>query len=382
MRRFQTALRARDPDESHRAATTLELLFDLVSVVAIAAVTASFHHAISEGHGAEAFPRFLFLFLAIWWAWMNFTWFASAFDNDDVVYRILVMVIMSGELLFAGGASKIFETLDFGFGLLGWIVMRLAMIGLWLRAAHANPEYRRTAMTYAVGIAVAQLSWCVLYFSTQPASAAFYTIGVLCFLVEWCVPPIAERQKVTPFHRHHIIERYGLLMIISLGEIVLSISQGYGQLFTDHPNYQAAAVSTATLVIIFSMWWVYFYEEEHLPNRNFTTAFAWGYGHVFVFMATAGLGATIAASIDVELHRGHATQAYVSGFLGTSLAVFALSLWFVRDLSLHLPAKVRYALPAMALLFLAAGLAGLSIKVLAVLCVVMVAWRTAGNAKD
>ena len=90
------AVPARDPHEEHRAATTLELFFDLVSVIAIAAVTAGFHHAISEGHGIEALPRFVFLFLAIWWAWMNFTWFASAFDNDDAFFRILVMVIMCG----------------------------------------------------------------------------------------------------------------------------------------------------------------------------------------------------------------------------------------------------------------------------------------------
>lgn len=61
-------LTARDPDEHHRAATTLELFFDLVSVIAIAAVTVGLHHAIAKGHGIEVLPRFVFLFLAIWWA--------------------------------------------------------------------------------------------------------------------------------------------------------------------------------------------------------------------------------------------------------------------------------------------------------------------------
>lgn len=72
----------RDPDEHHRTATTLELFFDLVSVIAIAAA-AGFHHSIAKGHGLDGLPRFAFLVMAIWWAWMNFTWFASAFDNDD-----------------------------------------------------------------------------------------------------------------------------------------------------------------------------------------------------------------------------------------------------------------------------------------------------------
>jgi hypothetical protein len=43
--------------DSHRASTPLELLFDLVIVIAIAALTAAFHHALADGHGAEALPR-------------------------------------------------------------------------------------------------------------------------------------------------------------------------------------------------------------------------------------------------------------------------------------------------------------------------------------
>ncbi|MFM2354617.1 MAG: hypothetical protein RLZZ528_353, partial [Pseudomonadota bacterium] len=111
MRRILSPLRPRDRDEHHRPSTTLELFFDLIIVIAIASVTAGFHHAIAEAHGLEALPRFIFLFLAIWWAWMNLTWFASAFDNDDTLYRLLVMVIMAGALIFAGGAGAIFETM-------------------------------------------------------------------------------------------------------------------------------------------------------------------------------------------------------------------------------------------------------------------------------
>lgn len=181
---FMRPLAPRDPDQPHRVATTLELFFDLVSVIAIAAVTAGLHHAISDGHGLDALPAFVFLFLAIWWAWMNFTWFASAFDNDDAVYRILVMVVMGGALIFAGGAEQIFKTLDFGVGLVGWIVMRLGMIALWLRAAAGSPEHRDTALLYAAGIAIAQVGWTALYLTTDPGSLAFYIGGALCFLLE------------------------------------------------------------------------------------------------------------------------------------------------------------------------------------------------------
>lgn len=369
------AMPARDPHEHHRVSSTLELFFDLVSVIAIAAVTAGLHHAISEGHGAEALPRFAFLFLAVWWAWMNLTWFASAFDSDDTPYRLLVMVIICGELIFAGGADHIFATLDFGFGLIGWIVMRLGMIGLWLRAALGNPGYRTTALRYAGGIFLAQICWTAMYFATDPGSTAFFVAGGLCFLVEWSVPLIAETARPTPFHRHHIIERYGLLMIISLGEIVLSVAHGFGSLFGHDAGAGAAVVSVAALVIVFAVWWVYFCEREHLVSARFAVAFVWGYGHVLVFMATAALGAAVAASVDVAIGEAHTTQPAVSRYLGGSLALLSLMLWIVRDRFLPLPAMRRPALAAMAAVFAAAALAGAPVWVFALLAVAMTLWR-------
>ena len=73
-------MRARSPHEAHRTATPLELLFDLVFVVAIAQAASGLHHAIAEDHAMAGLIGYLMVFFAIWWAWMNFTWFASAYD--------------------------------------------------------------------------------------------------------------------------------------------------------------------------------------------------------------------------------------------------------------------------------------------------------------
>lgn len=285
------------------------------------------------------------------------------------------MAIMAGALIFAGGAEHIFATLDFSFGLLGWIVMRLGMIGLWLRASAGDPAYRTTCRRYALGIFIAQLGWCALYFGVSPSSPMFLVCGALVWLLELVVPPFAESAKITPFHRHHIIERYGLLMIISLGEIVLSVSHGYGALFGEHPSASAALVATAALVIVFAVWWVYFADEEHLPSISLPPALLWGYGHVVIFGATAALGAAVAASVDVATHHAHVEQATVSHWLGGSLALLCLALWVVRDVLHPLPARLKWALPVMAGLFLAAGLLGLPVWAFAGLAVIAVLWR-------
>ncbi|KRG71544.1 low temperature requirement protein A [Pseudoxanthomonas dokdonensis] len=369
-------LSARNPEQAHRAATPLELLFDLVSVIAIASATAELHHAISSGHGLDVLPRFAFLFFAIWWTWINFTWFASAFDSDGPLYRLLVMVVMGGQLLFAGGVEHIIQTLSFGWGLAGWIIMRAGMIALWLLAS-GNPEYRTTALRYAGGIAFAQLCWVAMYFITQAHPGLFYILGIVVFAIELAVPAFAERARMTPFHRHHIIERYGLLTIISLGEIVLAISLAFAQLFDGegHGNMLPALTGVSALVIVFAAFWVYFTDEDHLPSSKFSTVFMWGYGHVFLFGALAVMGAGVAAEVDLAAHTAHgATQASVAWWLGIPLAVYWLSLSLLRDR--HFPLGPRqFALPLMAVLAIVASLLGSSTAVFAGLSVIAVLLR-------
>jgi len=132
----------RDPREPHRASTPLELLFDLCFVVAIAQLAARLHHAIGHDHAVAAIPAFGMVFFAIWWAWMNFTWFASAYDVDDTPYRLLVFVQMAGVLTIAAGVPRAFDRTDFSLVTAGYSIMRAAQIAQWLRAAASDPRTR------------------------------------------------------------------------------------------------------------------------------------------------------------------------------------------------------------------------------------------------
>ena len=127
-------MQPRDPHEAHRASTPLELLFDLCFVVAIAQVGARLHHAIAEDHVVAAIPLFWMVFFAIWWAWMNFTWFASAYDTDDVPYRLAVFVIMIGALIVAAPMLRLAIKVT-GIGYLLWLAYKLSRSA---RLAEAN----------------------------------------------------------------------------------------------------------------------------------------------------------------------------------------------------------------------------------------------------
>ncbi len=67
------------------------------------------HHAIAEDHVADGVVGYLLVFFAIWWAWMNVTWFASAYDTDDVAYRLLTFVQIAGVLVLAAGVPRAFD---------------------------------------------------------------------------------------------------------------------------------------------------------------------------------------------------------------------------------------------------------------------------------
>ncbi len=77
----------RDPAERGRSATPIELLYDLTYVIAFAAAAEELAHGVSQGHVWPALGAYAFAIFAVTWAWMNFTWFASAYGNDDALFR-------------------------------------------------------------------------------------------------------------------------------------------------------------------------------------------------------------------------------------------------------------------------------------------------------
>lgn len=209
----------RDPHEPGRTASTLELFFDLVFVVAVSIAAVQLHHALTEDHVLGGLGSYAIVFFGIWWAWMNFTWFATSFDCDDWLYRVLTIVQMAGVLVLAAGVEAVFVEGDFTVVILAYVIMRVVMVAQWLRASRQAGHTRRTARVYAAGIAVVQLCWLLLLL--LPPVPGRIAVVVLV-LAELAVPLVAERNGTTPWHPHHITERYGLFTLILLGESLLA----------------------------------------------------------------------------------------------------------------------------------------------------------------
>lgn len=326
----------RDPHESGRVATPLELLFDLTFVVAYGLAADELAHYLAEDHIATALFGFGLAAFAITWAWINFSWFASAFDVDDWVYRLTTMLQMVGVVILALGLPAVFESIDEGEHLnngvmvSGYVVMRVAMILQWTRAARHDPEHRAACLEYVRWISIAQVGWIVLVFAHTSLLVTFFGVVILT-LVETAGPYVAETRKGgTPWHAHHIAERYGLLIIIALGEgIIGTIASLSAVVGSEGPGWSvdAAVLALSGVGLTFGLWWAYFTVPfgEFLHARR-SWSFGWGYGSIPIIVAVVAMGGGLhVAAYYLEHHTElDATATLLTVAIPVAVAIFGL----------------------------------------------------------
>ncbi|MEJ1973474.1 MAG: low temperature requirement protein A [Lacunisphaera sp.] len=220
---------------------------------------------------------------------------------------------------------------------MGYVVMRIGMVVHWLRAAKQDPARRATCLTYAALIAVVQIAWVALALARLPMGPGF-AIAVPLIFVEMAVPVLAERPgRITPWHPHHIAERYGLFAIIALGEgVVGTVAALSAVIEVQGWSLNAALVCNAGIGLTLGMWWVYYtVPSGPILHRHRERSFVWGYGQVLVLAAIVATGAGLhvaAYYIEGEAHIGAlgtvlAVAIPVSVYLGLIYALYTYLVW-------------------------------------------------------
>ncbi|QKW07149.1 low temperature requirement protein A [Streptomyces sp. NA04227] len=316
----------RSRHEAHRVASPLELFFDLCFVVAVAQAGRELVHAIAEHHTADGLVSYAMVFFALWWAWMNFTWFASAYDNDDALYRVVTLVQIAGVLVFAAGVPEAFTDHDFALAWTGYAIMRLALVTQWLRAAAScRGAERRMALRYATGVLLCQAGWAALLLIPEDARPWVFLVMVAA---ELSVPAWAEHARESAWHPHHIAERYGLFTIIVLGESVAAATVAVKSAADEHEALgELLPIAIGGLLLVFAAWWIYFSVPIHLRLRGNRQAFLWGYGHYLVFGSAAAIG--VGLEVAAEQATGHAHLSARTAALSVTLpmALYLLTVW-------------------------------------------------------
>ena len=365
----------RDPHEQFRVSTPLELLFDLTFVVGFGVAASEFAHSLSENHVGSGLLAFVFATFAVWWAWVNFSWFASAYDTDDWVYRLTTMVQMVGVIVLALGLPQMFASFDEGHHVDnrvmvgGYVVMRIAMVAQWLRAAKQDPVHRPACLTYALNVTVAQVGWVGLLIAKTTIGT---TLVFVCMLigVELLGPFIAETRKGgTPWHAHHITERHGLLTIIALGEGVIGTVASLSAVVSAQGwSVDAVLVAVAGVGLTFGMWWTYYViPAAPLLHVHRQRSFTFGYLHFLIIIAIVGTGAGLhAAAYFIEHHSKLGSAATVLT-VGVPVATFIAAVYLLYMLLVHTWDAFHILLVALTAVVLVASVAlaagGLSMPV-------------------
>jgi low temperature requirement protein LtrA len=164
---------------------------------------------------------------------------------------------------------------------------------LWWQVARHDPERRPAAHVYLGTIGAAQAGWIVLTVVDLAVGTTFASFIPL-FALELAGPFVAERKAGTPWHPHHIAERYGLLLIITLGEVILGTVAALNALVHGEDGWtvDAALLAIAGVGLTFGCWWRYFaipWAEPLVRHRN--RGFSFGYGHLAIFAPLAAMGA-------------------------------------------------------------------------------------------
>ncbi|MDG4826541.1 low temperature requirement protein A [Asanoa sp. WMMD1127] len=365
-RRWYRPMRARSSTEAHRASTPLELFFDLCFVVAVAQAAVLIEHAVEEHHFGHGIRSYAMVFFAIWWAWMNFTWFSSAYDSDDDVFRLTVLVAIVGALIIAAGIPRAFDNDDFLIVAIGYSVMRFANVGQWIRAAVSDPQHRRTATRYAIGIVVVQVGWWLLLLVH---GSGFYWLFLGLVVAELLIPVWAERTGMTEWHPGHIAERYGLFTLIVLGEAVLAASLAFESGLGSGADAELIWLAAAGIIIVFAMWWLYF-DRESMPKPRWS--FLWGYGHYLIFSSAAAVGAGVAVNVVHRTGEAHISDLAAGYAIAIPVAVYTVCVWGLHFLP-HERGLLLLTPPVGVVLILLAPLVPATPQVIAVLLALVVA---------
>jgi len=250
---------------------------------------------------------------------------------------------------------------------LGYVIMRVALVFQWLRAATEDPARRRVCLTYAATISIAQVGW-VIQIATRLSTPTAFLLGVMLVLIEMTGPLLAERQAGgTPWHAHHIAERFSLFAIIALGEGVVGTVAALSAVI-DRQGWtlDAALVGVAGMGLTFGMWWVYYLVPSgEILRRHRERASSWGYVQMLIVTSIVATGAGLhVAALFIE-QKADITAVAVILAVAVPVVIFLLLLhmlyYFMVRRFRSVEAWLLISSTGVALISVIAALSGISV---------------------
>jgi len=267
------------PEAEEEGSTWLQLFFDLVYVVILVELGGRLGSDLTLGGTIQ----FVFLFIPIWWSWVQFVNYGSRFPIDDIGQRILTVLYMAAMLLMAFEIHAVTGVTARAF-VLAYAFSKLILALMYARVTIQFPKYRARSSRLAVTFVLISLLWIGIAL-VDPTNFWLWGPVVILGIV---VPPFVsgreeQNEKAYPPIKYHFLKhRFGELTIIVLGEFFIKLVTSSSGRNLESINLY---IGFCLLAISVSLWWLYF---DHLEHTSLTTAGSrkrlWFYSH-YPFLA-------------------------------------------------------------------------------------------------
>jgi low temperature requirement protein LtrA len=234
------------PDEREQRVTPLELFFDLVVVFAFTQVT----QLMSDDLTWRGIGRGLLVLAAIWWAWTGYAWLTNALEPEEGQVRAGMFGAMAAMLVVALAVPGAFGADAVLFGV-AYLLVRLLNLVLYAIAGRRDPDLLRALIGFAPAATIGPVCILLAGFVDGGAQTALWAVG-LAVLYGGALIGRGRGWHISP---SHFSERYGLIVIIALGESIIALGVGAAGF-----SLSAGIISAAVLgvVVVAALWWAYF----------------------------------------------------------------------------------------------------------------------------
>lgn len=309
-----------------RHATWLELFFDLVFVFAISQLA----HLLHGDPTWSGLVGFAALFVPVWWLWIDFSYYADQFDVDQGPYRLVMLGVMFGLVVMAltihgalHGGSAEFATI--------YSVLRLIIIFLYVQAWRLVPQSRELTARYSISFVIALMFW--LSSIAVPEPTRFWLWAIALFIEISNGPITYLTIRTVPTQRSHMDERFGLFVIIVLGEAIIAVATGVAE---TNWQWQSALTGAGGFLTAISLWWMYFERaDESAINWALRSgrlallrSYIYGYSHILAFMGIVATGVGIQFAIEAVAESAFLGEARV--VLCGGVAVFLMGVTLLQ----------------------------------------------------
>jgi low temperature requirement protein LtrA len=238
----------------------IELLWDLVFVFAVTQTTTLIAKHLTWG----GFLHGMIALALVWWAWSAFVWAANAEDEESRPLRAVLVLAMLFVFVVGVTLPSAFREHATLFAL-AYAAVRVLHIALYAVASRRGNASWSAITGFAIAVAVGMTLLVAGSFLRQSLQVAFW-IGAL--LIDYAGPAWLTRERLRGLQQvavAHFAERYGLFVIICLGESIVAIGLG-----SDTQAIDARVVATAVLGLLatVALWWLYFDRFAEIAERR------------------------------------------------------------------------------------------------------------------